>query len=211
MDDQTEPIYECVINLGADRIQTIVKKALEEGAHPHCVLDAITRGSQEVGRRFEKGEYYLSDLVMAGETMKLAMEVTGPLLKGEGHVSGRMVLGTIEGDLHDIGKNIVLNLLIAEGLEVFDLGIDVPADKFAEKAKEVAADIVGVSALLSVAAPTVRRVAESLEANNLRGRLKIIAGGATFREEDAERLKIDAAVDDAIKGLAIIRPWAKRP
>jgi 5-methyltetrahydrofolate--homocysteine methyltransferase len=203
-------IYECVVNLQVDRIESEVRKALDRGVDPHAVLEAISKGSREVGRRFENGEYYLSDLVMAGETMRLGIEVIRPFLKGKGRASGKIVIGTVEGDLHDIGKNIVSILLSAEGFEVFDLGIDVPPKRFAEKVAEVGADIVGVSALLSVTVPSIRRVTESLEERGLRSKVKIIAGGAPLREEYAERLKIDAAVNDAVKGLAIIKSWLKR-
>lgn len=207
--DETQTICDYVVNLDVDKIEGAVKKALDSGVDPHSVLDAISRGSQEVGRRFERGEYYLSDLMMAGETMKLGIDVTRPFLKGKGRASGKVLLGTVEGDLHDIGKNIISVLLSADGFEVVDLGIDVSPSRFAEKAAEVRADIVGVSALLSVSVPNVRRVAESLEEKSLRSKVKIIAGGAALREEYAERLKIDAAVNDAVKGLAIIESWLK--
>jgi len=163
---------------------------------------------QEVGSRFQQCQYFFSELIMAGETMKEALKNLKPLLESSRtKAAGKIVIGTIQGDLHDIGKDIVSTLLFSAGFEVHDLGIDVPPAKFAEKAKETDANIVGVSALLSVTVPTVSEVAEALSQKGLRSKVKIIAGGAAMRPEYATKLGIDAAVNDAVEGVKIIKDW----
>ena len=164
---------------------------------------------QEVGARFQRGEYFFSELIMAGETMKEALKILKPLLESsQTKAKGKIVIGTIQGDLHDIGKDIVSTMLVSAGFEVHDLGIDVPPESFSAKVKETGANIVGVSALLSVTVPTVSKVAEAIKLGGMRDRVKIIAGGAAMRPEYAANLGIDAAVNDAIEGVKIIKEWA---
>lgn len=205
-----EAITRSIVNLDIDAIDRFVNDALDAGCKPSDVLDAIKKGAEDAGRKFENNEYFLSELIMAGEVMKEAIKVLKPHLKYEVKGYGKVVLGTIEGDLHDIGKDIVATLLMSSGFQVFDLGIDVPPRKFAEKAKEINADVVGVSALLSVTVPRIRRVVEELRNSDIRHSVKVIAGGAALRKKYEKELGIDAAVNDAVEGIKIIKSWCKR-
>jgi len=201
---------DALVNLEIDKMQNTVRVALDSGLPPPEILKDLEAGMQEVGSKFQRGEYFFSELIMAGETMKEALKILKPLLESsQGKARGKVVIGTIQGDLHDIGKDIVSTLLVSAGFEVYDLGIDVPPNKFAEKVKETDANIVGISALLSVTVPTVSKVAEAMKLEGLRNRVKIIAGGAAMRRDYAEKLGIDAAVNDAIEGVNIIKDWAE--
>lgn len=199
---------DAIVNLELNKIQDTVREALDSGLSPVEILRELQEGMQEVGSRFQQCQYFFSELIMAGETMKEALKNLKPLLESSRTKAvGKIVIGTIQGDLHDIGKDIVSTLLFSAGFEVHDLGIDVPPAKFAEKAKETDANIVGVSALLSVTVPTVSEVAEALSQKGLRSKVKIIAGGAAMRPEYATKLGIDAAVNDAVEGVKIIKDW----
>lgn len=199
---------DAIVNLELDKIQDTVREALGSGLSPMKILKDLQEGMQEVGSRFQQCQYFFSELIMAGETMKEALKILKPLLESSRtKAAGKVVIGTIQGDLHDIGKDIVSTLLFSSGFEVHDLGIDVPPTKFVEKVKEVDANIVGVSALLSVTVPTVSEVAEALSQKGLRSKVKIIAGGAAMRPEYAAKLGIDAAVNDAVEGVKMIRDW----
>jgi methylmalonyl-CoA mutase cobalamin-binding domain/chain len=204
-----EKIFQAIVDLDIENIAEIVKISLKKGSDPYQVLDYLRRGMDEVGRRFELGEYFLADLVMAGETMKMAMEVLTPYLRGQDEkVCGKVVLGTIQGDLHDIGKDIVKALLSSAGFEVYDLGIDVPPEKFVDKAKEVGARVIAISSLLSTTVPVVGDVVKELKKANLRDKIKVIIGGAAVRPYHVEKYGVDAAVNDAVKGVEIIKSWA---
>jgi 5-methyltetrahydrofolate--homocysteine methyltransferase len=201
-----------LVNLAIDKMQDCVRAALDSGASPTEILKNLEAGMQEVGLKFQRCEYFFSELIMAGETMKEALKVLKPLLElNKTKTKGTVVIGTIQGDLHDIGKDIVSTLLFSAGFEVHDLGIDVPPEKFAARVRETGANIVGVSALLSVTVPTVSKVVQILKDNDLRDKVKIIAGGAALRPEYAVQLGIDAAVNDAIQGIEIIKGWVGSP
>ncbi|MEM2029087.1 MAG: cobalamin-dependent protein, partial [Candidatus Bathyarchaeia archaeon] len=176
---------------------------------PMGIIEALRSGMDEVGRRFESGEYFISELVMSGEIMKRALEILKPYLKSEGESKGKIVLGTIIGDLHDIGKEIIKTLLVSAGFEVHDLGVDVPPEKFVEAAKETGARIIGISALLSTSIVNTAEVIRKLREEGLRDKVKVIVGGAAARPWMVESYGLDAAVNDAVKGLEIIKGWAK--
>jgi len=207
LNGELEPIQEAIVRLKIDNVEMLVKKALDAGFTVAEIQNAVKQGSEEVGRKFEAGEYFLSDLIMAGETMKTAVTALKQHITEPAGKSGRVVIGTIKGDLHDIGKDIVGTFLAASGFEVFDLGIDVSPKRFADEARARSADIVGVSALLSVAFPMIRQVPDEVESLGVRHSVKIIGGGAALREEHAEKLNIDAAVNDAVEGLEKIKSW----
>ncbi|NIM45543.1 MAG: hypothetical protein GTN80_07850 [Nitrososphaeria archaeon] len=200
-------ITQGIKELEIEEIQTLVQRALDSGHTADKILDAIRKGADEVGRFFEEGTYFISDLVMAGQIMKTALEILQPHLKAGGESQGKIVLGTIEGDIHDIGKQIVKTFMASAGFEVHDLGVDVPAKKFAEAAKDINADIVAVSVLFSVAALNLESVVEEIRTAGLREKVKVIAGGAAARQEYINRFGVDAAVNDAITGMDKIRSW----
>lgn len=197
-----------IVHLEYENVKKLVNSALEKGIKPLDVLEALRRGLEKVGEKFEKQEYFLSELIMAGEIMKDLLNILKPYLLSENpKAKGKIVLGTILGDLHDIGKDIIKTLLISSGFEVYDLGIDVPPEQFVEKAKEVDADIIGISALLSTTVPTTAEVIKYLEKAKLRKKVKVIIGGAAVRKEHIKKYGVDAAVNDAMEGLNIIKAW----
>ena len=175
-------------------------------------LDAITKGFVQgvnyIGDLFGKGDAFLPELVMAGEAMKAAVAVLEPeLLKlGETReMMGRVVLATVEGDIHEIGKTLVATMLSASGFEVFDLGVDQPAEKIIGKALEVDAQIIGMSALLTTTMVRQREVIEELDKESLRPRIKVMVGGAPITKDWAEKIKADGTSEDAIGAVQLAK------
>ncbi|MEM2180943.1 MAG: corrinoid protein [Nitrososphaeria archaeon] len=206
--DILKGIADGIVNLEYENVKKLVNSALEKNIKPLDILEALRKGLEKVGEKFEEQEYFLSDLIMAGEIMKDLLNILKPYLLSEtSKVKGKIVLGTILGDLHDIGKDIIKTLLISSGFEVYDLGIDVSPEQFVKKAKEVDADIIGISALLSTTVPTTAEVVKYLEEAGLRKKVKVIIGGAAVRKEYTKKYGVDAAVNDAIEGLNIIKAW----
>ncbi len=180
--------------------------AMKEGLPAAKVVGALSDGMRVIGERFEAKEYFLSELIMAGEIMKEAQEVIRPYFKeGQVEVPGKVVMGTIEGDLHDIGKNIVVALLQSVGYQVTDLGVNVPASKFVEAVRNVKPDVLGLSALLRATVPEMGNVIISLEKAGLRKDVKIVVGGLPLNEEYAKKLGADYYAPDAWKGVELIR------
>jgi methylmalonyl-CoA mutase cobalamin-binding domain/chain len=203
-----EDLRKSIVDLEEQRLNELLKTYLNNGVDPNEIVGALRDGLEEIGKKFERGEYFLSELIMAGEIMKGAMNLLEPHFKGGASASrGKIVLGTIIGDLHDIGKNIIKMLLASAGFEVYDLGIDVPPREFVEAAKRVRADILGISTLLSVTVPKTAEVVKLLEESGLRKKVKVIIGGAVVRKEHEKMFGVDAAVNDAVKGLKVIKSW----
>jgi len=198
-----------LVEMDINGVIDLVRKALSLSFDPMKIVESLRSGMDEVGRRFESGEYFISELVMSGEIMKRALEILKPYLRTEGGSKGKIILGTIIGDLHDIGKEIIKTLLISAGFEVYDLGVDVPPEKFVEKAREVGARIIGISALLSTSIVNSAEVVKKLREEGIRDKVKVIVGGAAARSWMIEEYGVDAIVNDAVKGLEIIRGWAE--
>ena len=203
-------LMNAVIDIRYDEIADLVKLALDAGSDPLDVLVELREGLRVVGERYQEGEYFLSQLFLAAETMKNALEVLQPLLASEGQVEtkGTIVIGSIEGDIHDFGKIIVSSLLTAEGFNVIDLGIDVPSERFVEEAVNANADIIGISALLSTTQPQSRDVVQFLEERGIRDRFRVILGGTGVDPEYAlKQYGVDAAVNDGVEAVKIITGW----
>jgi len=182
------------------------REAMSKGIPPAKVVGALSEGMQIIGDKFETKEYFLSELIMAGEIMKEAQETLKPHFKaGQIKVPGKVVMGTVEGDLHDIGKNIVVSLLSSAGYEVTDLGVNVPAQKFVEAVRKVKPDILGMSALLRATVPEMGNVIDGLKKAGLRQKVKIIVGGLPLNAEYAKKLGADYYAEDAWKGVELIR------
>lgn len=187
----------------------LANRAIEEGIKP---LDAINQGFvigvNEVGDRFSRGDMFLPELVAAGEAMKAAISVLEPEMAKRGtqrDILGKVVIGTVEGDIHDIGKTLVGTMLSASGFQVYDLGVDVPVGKFAEMARQVGADIVGLSALITTTMGKQRDVIEALDDMGLRPQVKVIVGGAPVTHEWAEEIQADGYSEDAIGAVAVAK------
>ena len=209
--DYLQKIKECLVNMDLEGAKENTKKALEAGANPQDIISrGIAEGMDIVGKKFEEGEYFLSELLVAGEIAKEILKILNPYIKsGEVKLKklGKVVIGTVRGDLHDIGKNIVAMMLNAAGFEVVDLGADVPPEKFVEAARENDANIVAMSALLSVTMPEMKVVIDELKKAGLRDKVKVIVGGAPVTEEYAKEIGADGYGENAIEGVRICKSW----
>ena len=209
--DILQKIKECIVNLDMDGAIENVKKALENKISPgEIVSKSIVEGMSIVGEKFEKGEYFLSELIVAGEIGKEIVKLLDPYLKAEKtelKKLGKVVIGTVRGDIHDIGKNIVAIMLEAAGFEVIDLGTDVPPERFVEAVKEHDANIVAMSALLTVTMPEMKNVIEELKKAGLRDKVKVIVGGAPVTEEYAKSIGADGYGETAVEGVKICKQW----
>jgi corrinoid protein of di/trimethylamine methyltransferase len=197
-----EAMARSVLDGEPEDAQRLAAEAVARGVEP---LEAINRGFvpglNEVGRGFGCGELFLPDLVRAGAAMKAALQVLEPELLRRGQArdaQGTVVVGTVQGDIHEIGKNLVAAMLTANGFRVYDLGVDVPVESFVAKAKEVGADLVGLSALLTTTMLGQRRVIEALEQAGLRPRVKVLVGGAPVTREWASQIGADGFSEDAM-------------
>ena len=187
----------------------LAERSVKDGVDP---LDAINQGFilgvNEVGERYTDGDMFLPDLVLAGEAMKAAVAVLEPEMARRGtqrQMLGTVVLGTVDGDIHDIGKTLVGTMLTAGGFEVIDLGVDVPIATFIETAREHQADIVGLSALLTTTMVTQRGVIEALEESGLREQVQVMVGGAPVTSGWAEEIGADGFSEDAIGAVGVAR------
>jgi len=202
-------VSDSIVNLDIDGIKKACKEAIDAGIlASDVVTNGMAKGMDIVGQKYEKNEYFLAELIMAGETMKEGMTVLEPYLKGaEIKRLGKVVIGTVRGDLHDIGKNVVLTLLNAAGFEVIDLGVDVPSVKFVEAVKDSKPDIVGMSALLTTTMVEMEATIKALKKAKLRDRVKVIIGGAPITQEYAKKIGADKAARDAVEGVNICKSW----
>lgn len=198
-----------LLTFDADKFVGTVKKLIDQGISPMEVVNALTQVLKEIGKKFESGELFLVHLVVAGDSARRATtEVLEPLLKKSGEerkVLGKVVIGTVAGDIHDIGKNIVAMMLFTAGFEVYDLGKDVPSEEFVKKAKELNADIVAMSALLTTTLPAQRDVIETLKKSGLRDRVKVLVGGAPATDEWAKQIDADGYGADAIEAVKVAK------
>ena len=172
-------------------------------------VDAIAAALEIVGRRFQEGEWFLNELVYSGEIAKEAMEKLNPLIASSGGKSkGVVVVGTVLGDLHDLGKDIFANYARSAGFDVIDLGVNVPIEEFTRAAKQHQPVALGMSCLLTSCAGSIERVVEDLERNAIRDHIKVIVGGAALTAGFAEEIGADAFAPDAVTGTDIIRRWS---
>jgi len=192
-----------------DKARTLAQEALRAGIEP---LEAIDKGFKPgmdvVGDGFAKGELFIPDLMMSGEAMKAAITELEPELmkrRQERRVLGRVVIGTVQGDIHEIGKTLVGTMLAANGFEVYDLGVDVSPQRFLEKVREVDADVVGLSALLTTTLLNQETVILTLQEAGLRDKVKVIVGGVPASPEWAEEIAADAYAENANEAVAVIK------
>jgi len=200
-------LYDSILNGDEKSALQVTNEALDQGANPS---ELITRwmipAMDEVGRLFEAQDYYVPELLLAGRAMKAALEPLRPLLAASGaQPTGRVVLGTVKGDLHDIGKNLVGSMLEGAGFEVFDLGIDVPSEKFVQAVLEHQANIVALSALLTVTMPEMEKAIEALSSAGIRSRVKVLIGGAPVSRGYAVQIGADGYGDNASSAVTMAR------
>lgn len=202
-------LRECIVNLNIEGIKQTCQDALAVGIPPvKAITEGMAEGMNIVGEKYEAGEYFLSELIMAGKVMKEGTKILEPhLKKAEIKKLGKVVLATVKGDIHDIGKNIVATLLDAAGFEVIDLGVDVSAEKFLETVRTQKPDILAMSALVTTTMPEMENVIKKLAKAGQRRKVKVIVGGAPLTEGYAEIIGADAYSSDALAGVNICKKW----
>jgi 5-methyltetrahydrofolate--homocysteine methyltransferase len=188
----------------------IVKERLSTGEDPLKIMEDAREGMEIVGKRFASSEYFIPDLVYSGEIMKTITELVKPELATavETEKAGKIVFGTVRGDIHDIGKNIVTFMLDVNGFEVIDLGVDVPEQKFVEKIKESGASIVGLSGFLTLAFDSMKQTIKAIEDAGLRNRVKVMIGGGQISDEIRKYTGADAYGENAMAGVALAKKWS---
>ncbi len=201
-----DTITKMIVELDIDNISKEVQLALDNSTNPQDILNALTAGMNEVGSKYEQGEYFLTELVLAGETMKEAFAIIKPHLVADKTSRKRpIVIATVQGDNHDIGKNILATMLISAGIEVIDLGIDVSKDEIVEAVKKHDAKVVALSCLLTMTVNEIPRVSQALRDAGVRDTVKLIVGGAPLSMELARELDADDYGTDAIDGVKRIK------
>lgn len=207
-------LFTAVADMQEETAMELTRKYLDEGVPAVEVFDCYQSALEEIGRRFEQQIYFIPELIMSGEMMKASAEILKPYLEAqagddeEGQEKlGRILIATVEGDIHDIGKNIVSMLMELNGLEVRDIGVDVPADKIIGEAKDFGADVIGLSGLLTLAFDPMKTVVEKLSEEGLRDGIKVIIGGGQMDERVCEYVGADAFVTDAVHGVSRVKDW----
>jgi 5-methyltetrahydrofolate--homocysteine methyltransferase len=197
-------------DLKEDEVLKLAKKRIESGEDPMKILEDSRKGMEIVGKRFADGEYFLPELVFSGELLKEVTELVKPhLSKSSAKIKrlGKVVIGTVAGDIHDIGLNIVDFMLDVNGFEVTNLGVDVPAEKFVKAMKDTKAPVLGLSGFLTPAFDAMKETVEALEKAGLRKNIKIMIGGGQMDDEVRKYAKADAFGKDAMAAVALSRKW----
>lgn len=210
MENKIIAIYTGILEGNAVDVRIQVEQALEAGVDPATILyQGMIAAMKEVGERFEQGDYFVPEMLIAARAMKEGLAILKPLLVKENFQSaGKVIIGTVKGDLHDIGKNLVGMMLEGAGYEVVDLGTDIAPDKFAAAAKESGAGIVALSALLTTTMVNMRTTIEALERAGLRKQVKVIVGGAPVTESFAQQIGADGYSSDASRAVALVHGLA---
>ena len=204
-------LKDAVVRLDFEGAAKAAREAMEAGVNANLAInEGLVPGMAAVGEKYEKGEYFLSELVVAAEVMKESLNVIMPHVKGGLGSRGKVVIATVEGDLHDLGKNIVTSLLKANGFEVIDLGVNVPPQKIADAVREQKPDVVGMSALLSITMPKMGETIEALKKAGVRDSVKIIVGGAAVVPEFAARIGADHKAANALEGVKKCNEWVSQ-
>ncbi len=185
----------------------LTQQALAEGIGPQSIItDGLIAGMAVVGEKFKKNEFYVPEVLIAARAMKECMAILQPLLAGAGvKPVGTVVVGTVKGDLHDIGKNLVAMMLQGNGFEVVDLGVDVSPEKYIEAAKEKNADVIALSALLTTTMPSMKQVVDALEAAGVRGQFKVMIGGAPVTQKFSDEIGADGYAPDAASAVDLAK------
>jgi methanogenic corrinoid protein MtbC1 len=204
-----EKVVEAVADLREEEALDSVRMALEAGIEPLRILDACQEAMGIVGRRFEQSVYFLPELILAGDLLSQIKKLLEPRLAASPPRQrlGRVVIGTVKGDIHNIGKDLVAFMLDANGFEVFDLGVDIPPQAFVDKAQEVGANIVALSGLLTVAFEPMKATVETFRQAGMRDKVRVMIGGAPVNESTKQYTGADAWGVDAAEAVSLARGW----
>lgn len=207
MDENLKPIFEGILDGDQRKVAAAVQAALNQGCDPESILkDAMVMTMDEVGRLFEEGEYFVPEMLVAARAMQSGLALLKPhLTQANIASSGKVIAGTVKGDLHDIGKNLVCMMLEGAAFEIVDLGSDVSPEKFVQAIQESGAQIVAMSALLTTTMPNMKVTLEALEAAGIRDKVKVIIGGAPVTDAYAREIGADGYAPDASKAVALAK------
>lgn len=206
MEEVLQKLFDAVLEGDFEGVKVNVQSALEADLEPSVVLNTgMIAAMREVGCRFEAGEYYVPEMLVAARAMQSGMAILKPhLQKTETKASGKVVIGTVKGDLHDIGKNLVALMLEGDGYEIKDLGVDVPVEEFVRVIREEKPDVLAMSALLTTTMPMMKTTIDTLVGEGLRDQVKIIVGGAPLTETYAKQIGADGFVPDASRSVGLV-------
>lgn len=207
--DAMEKVRKTLIELDIENIQAVVREALDAGTPPlDIAIKGLGEGMKHIGELFQSEEYYLADLVLAGETMKEGMAVLEPRLSvDEASHKGPVIVFTVKGDIHDIGKNLVATMLSAAGFKVIDLGVDVPESKVVDALRESGSSLVAMSVLITPMIASIGDVVDAIREAGLREKVRIAIGGACTTPELVEKFGLDALGRDAVDAVRIFEEW----
>jgi corrinoid protein of di/trimethylamine methyltransferase len=206
-------LYEAVVSGNAKATQAITQQALADGVDPlKLVNEYMVPAMDEVGRRFEANEYFVPELLISARAMKASLEIIRPILTARGDKPvGRVAIGTVKGDLHDIGKNLVASLLEGGGFEVIDLGVNVTPEKFIETVNSKQANIIAMSALLTTTMPSMKTTIDALKQAGVRGKVKVLIGGAPITQKYADEIGADGYSENAVGAVALAKKAVAAP
>jgi corrinoid protein of di/trimethylamine methyltransferase len=210
MDDVILNLKDAVRNYDPEAAEVAAQKIVEEGLDPVKAIGGLTEDLREIGDKFGTGEIWFIDLMAAANTVQAAVRVLEPEIMRRGikrKTMGKFLIGTVGGDIHDIGKNIVVLLLMANGFEVIDIGVDIPVEVFVEKVRETKPDFLGLSSLLTSSMPEQKKVIDALSESGLRGTVKVIIGGAAVNEQWATEIGADGYAEDAVDAIRITKAF----
>ncbi len=199
-----------LVEFKVDSLKIKIQEALDKDISAEKIISVLSEGMEVVGEKYQTGEYFVTSLILAGETMNEALVILEPYLSNHKYKKiGKLVMATVAGDIHDIGKNIFITLMETAGFQVIDLGVDVSAEAIVKAVKKNEPDILGLSALLTTNLEQFPIIVKMLEEEGLRKDIKIIAGGATVTEEYVKNVGIDAHAKSAVDGVNICKDWMK--
>ena len=206
MEGELKTLYNAILEGQREAAKESVEQALAAGEDPAVVLNAMVTARGEVGRLFEEGEYFVPEMLIAARAMKTGMEILKPqLVDADIQPAGRIVAGTVKGDLHDIGKNLVCMMLEGAGFQVMDLGTDVAPEAFVSAVSEHQPDFIAMSALLTTTMPNMQATIEALEAAGVREKVKVLIGGAPITDAYAEKIGADGYAPDASRAVKLAK------
>ncbi len=212
MSEQIEAIKDGVINAKHKEIEDMTKKAISDGVDLNKIInEALIAGMDVIGEKFSKNEIFVPEMLVSARTVKMALAIIKPLLKDEEiEDKGTILMGTVKGDMHDIGKNLVIMILEGAGFNVIDLGVDMSVEMFTQKVEEIKPDILGLSALLTTTMAEMKNVIKALEEKGLRSGVKVIVGGAPIDEKFAKEIGSDGYGKDASEAVRLARGFVEK-
>ena len=205
----SKELVEAMVGMKEQEAISIAKGLVDKGEDPLKIFASCRKAMDTVGKRFEKGEFFLPELMMAGEMLRQISELIKPLLKGDVQTdrTGKVIVGTVQGDIHDIGKDIVVLMLDVNGFEVMDLGIDVPPQKFVDAIKDFQPAVVGLSGFLTLAFDSMKETVDAIKEAGLRDDIKIMIGGGQIDDEIKKYTAADAYGKDAMEAVKLTKEW----